>query len=126
MVKKNRFLLSTLMGLGLMSQCFTSPKYWGYNFQQISEGFNMSQMRTMVLEYLPTKFWAIWGVNVGKYSSTMEHFNVFLLSTSNLPGMVFMNVFVIFRNIRRIFLDSKPTKTNYFGDPGMENLTWQI
>ena len=76
---KNRFLLSTLTGLGLMSQCFTSPKYWGYNFQQISEGFNMSQMRTMVLEYFPTKFWAIWGVNVGKYSSTMEHFNVFYL-----------------------------------------------
>ena len=21
-----------------MSKCFTSPKYWGYNFQQIFEG----------------------------------------------------------------------------------------
>ena len=34
---KNRFLLSTLTGLGLMSQCFTSPKYWGYNLQHILE-----------------------------------------------------------------------------------------
>ena len=33
-----------------------------------------AQMRTMVLEDLPTFFWAmLFGVNVGQYSSTMEH-----------------------------------------------------
>ena len=33
----------------------------------------ISQMRTMVLEYLPTKLSDFGGFNVGKYSSTMEH-----------------------------------------------------
>ena len=28
-------LMLILQGLGLMSQCFTSPTYWGYNLQQI-------------------------------------------------------------------------------------------
>ena len=31
-----------------------------------------SQMRTMVLEYFIYKIWAMFGVNVGKYSSTIE------------------------------------------------------
>jgi hypothetical protein len=33
----------------------------------------MTHMRTMVLEYYYLHFLAILGVNVGKYSSTMEH-----------------------------------------------------
>ena len=34
---------------------------------------SQTQMRTMVLEYLPTKLCHFWGFYVGKYSSTMEH-----------------------------------------------------
>jgi len=33
----------------------------------------ITHMRTMVLEYLPAKLGHKHGVNVGKYSSTMEH-----------------------------------------------------
>ena len=36
-------------------------------------GWILSQMRTMVLEDLPTKLGHMNGVNVGKCSSTMEH-----------------------------------------------------
>ena len=32
---RNSTFSSPIQGLGLMSQCFTSPNYWGYNFQQI-------------------------------------------------------------------------------------------
>ena len=40
-----------------------------------------TQMRTMVLEYLPTKL-AIFGVYVGTYSSTVEHRGYMTVKTS--------------------------------------------
>ena len=53
----------------------------------------LSQMRTMVLEYLPHHHWAIFGVNVGKYSihgasgcrnSGSTGFGLFLLAPNDL------------------------------------------
>ena len=49
----------------------------------------MSQMRTMVLEYLPIDDWVVFGVNVGKYSSTMEHMGVLKEKTKRLDKTVF-------------------------------------
>ena len=50
----------------------------------------MSQMRTMVLEYLPIDDWVVFGVNVGKYSSTMEHMGVLKEKTKRLDKTGFL------------------------------------
>ena len=67
---------------------------WRFSYEiLISSGLpKVSQMRTTVLEYLPTKLGHKNGVNVSKYSSTMEHLGLRMVHAEKIR--VSMNKFL--------------------------------
>ena len=67
--------LTISLAMALMAKCNTLPEGWCLIVER------WIPMRTMVLVDFPKYHWVIYGVNVGEYSSTMEH----------LLGEVFIN-----------------------------------